>query len=645
MSTVGPGGTIGSIRSGLAANAPKWLQQAPIGLAAAGAGVGVGTGIATGAPPAEVLTRGFEGANIGAGVGEVAGAALPGVGRTGQGLADRFGTRADDGLGAVAGRGLRPERSEFGIAADEFTPRDVEGRVLEGAEGTAEELRALPGAPGYNSTTPGLSRTRSVRPRAGSKAVREADTPYEYLRQMAQDYTPYRDFYPDFGRFYRSLAEPAGEQADGLFNELGAMWAATAAQTAPHDNLIKALQATIAARRFRELTGRLPDADELLYLLREGKAAPGLRYDRVRANPARGIEGKLDPVLGPEGVIAEVPEAHLKGSARKITSDDTRKITDIWEKGGITIPTNFKLTAFNILNALAVRNEHAPWSVIDTHMFRLFGYGDEARRIKAGDLAGNPTASRYVQATVKRLADDLGWEPHQVQSALWYGAKNEISPVDVHYAKMTGDAARFAGVPEGTKVDDGTLAYSIQKAWDAGVLPTFLEKYAPQGPINELTGGARVRFTGPAGAEPRGGGPRPELGTRLSGTDPVTGKKYGRFALDMPEQEGASAWAENRGYTTTVDAGPQELEALGYDAATGKITALTDRAIPHAVTENADGSVSVQPLRPRRRAGAGGAGCAGGGAGCGAGAGYAPPRAGAPAGAPGGAYGAGVPAR
>jgi len=514
--------------------------------------------------------------------------------RASQGVARRFGTRADEGLGAVAGRGLRPERSEFGIAADEFTPRDIEGLVLDGAEGTADELRALPGAPGHSSTSPGVARTRSERPGPGMEAVREAPTPYEYLKGMASDYERFRDFYPDFGRFYRSLAEPAGEQSEGLFNELGAMWAATAAQTAPHDNLIKALQASIAARKFRELTGKLPNQDELLYLLRTGEAAPGMRYDRVRANPKLQIEAKLDPVLGPEGVIAKVPEAKLEGGAAKITSDDAKKIAAIWEEGGIDIPTNFKLTAFNILNALAARNEHAPWSVIDTHMFRLFGYGDEARKIKAGDLAGNPTASRYVQATVKRLADELGWEPHQVQSALWYGAKNEISRVDVKNATMKGGAAEFAGMPEGTVVDDGTLAYSIQKAWDAGVLPNFLKNYAPQGPINEMSGGARVRFTGPIGPGNFGKGPSQARGVRLSGKDPVTGQKYGRFRLDMPEQEGANAWAENRGYTTTVDAGPQELDALGYDRDTGKIRALTERSIPHAVTENVDGSTSVQ---------------------------------------------------
>lgn len=585
VGTFGPGGIAGNLAR---------REALPLAGAALGGVAGVGSGLAQGRPADEIISRGLEGTQMGAGAGEFAAAALPAGLRAARGVADRFGALPADELGAVAGRGLRREASEFGIPADEFTPRDVEGRVLEGAEGTAEELRALPGAPGYSSTTPGLARTRSERPGAGMDAVREAETPYEYLRGMAGDYAKYRDFYPDFGTFYRRLAEPAGAQADGLFNELGAMWAATAAQTAPHDNLIKALQASIAARRFRELTGRLPDADELLYLLREGKAAPGMRYDRVRANPAKGIEAKLDPVLGPEGVVAEVPEAQLKGSAAKITSDDAGKIAAIWEQGKIDIPTNFKLTAFNILNALAARNEHAPWSVIDTHMFRLFGYGDEARKIKPGDLAGNPTASRYVQATVKRLADDLGWEPHQVQSALWYGAKNEISRVDVRYATMKGAAAEFAGVPEGTRVDDGTLAYSIQKAWDAGVLPKFLEEYAPQGPINELAGQARVRFTGPGGPGRFGTREVAERGTRLSGKDPVTGQKYGRFRLDMPEQEGASAWAENRGYTTTVDAGPEELQALGYDPVTGKIKALTERAIPHAVTENVDGTTSVQ---------------------------------------------------
>jgi len=549
------------------------------------------------------------------------------------GLIGRLASAPEEDIGAMAGRGGRQEASRFGIPTGQFHPGDVEGQAMAGATGTVDDLRALPGAPGSRGAI-GNARVNSARAmpeeiaantvgQVDADGVRTAATPYEYLKGMAQDYAQYRNFYPDFGRFYRSLSEPAGQMRDQLFNELGALWGATAAQTAPHDNLIKAIQSSIAARRWRQvladngIADSLPNRNELFHLLKTGEVAPGVTYERV-PNPDW-VKGGAQPATIPtpaEGtkdlVIGTVPEAQLKGSAAKITMDDAQKISDVWNKGTIDIPTNFKLTAFNLLNALAARNEHAPWSVIDTHMFRLFGYAQDAAgkanlpgKVKAGDLAGNPIASRYIQAVVGRLADELGWEPHQVQSALWYGAKNEVSPVSVKRLErgLQGPALDFAqkfeDVAPGARPDDGTLAYSIAKAWPQ--LEDFLQNHAPSGPINDASGNATVRFTGPlpkasgsaAARSAVTGEPLEGLGSRLGGKAPGGGR-FGTFRLGYPEQEGANAWAENRGYTTTVDASPEEMRALGYDPATGQIAALAERNIPHAVTQNPDGTRSVQ---------------------------------------------------
>ena len=162
MSTVGPGGTIGSIEGGLAANAPSWLRAAPAALAPAGAALGIGTGIAAGAPPAGVVTRGFEGANMGAGVGELATAApqvLSGVGdvlgRVPYSFGQAAAAEADEagGLGIRSGQRFRMPRLTPEQQAQRAVDGEAEQRVFDaiqrlwrrGADGeaAADDLRLL----------------------------------------------------------------------------------------------------------------------------------------------------------------------------------------------------------------------------------------------------------------------------------------------------------------------------------------------------------------------------------------------------------------------------------------------------------------------------------------------------------------------
>ena len=56
-------------------------------------------------------------------------------------------------------------------------------------------------------------------------------------------------------------------------------------------------------------------------------------------------------------------------------------------------------------------------SVPDVWMFFAFGFED------TGKIASDPEASRYVQAVVKRLADERGLAPAQAQAAIWTGAR------------------------------------------------------------------------------------------------------------------------------------------------------------------------------------------------------------------------------
>ena len=567
----------------------------------AGPAIGAGVGAAT-APEDDRFGGAARGAAMGLAVGPdvadlaVGASRLPGAVR---GLPGRFGTAPDAGLGAVAGLGRRaitghPSGARFGIEG--AIEDDIEGQVARRITDPPEVVRTIQGAPGslnntalrgtprtfspyepppdvaartrarlapvgvdelVNTRLAGAERAASGNQRQVQRTVRSADTLYDYLSQMADDYEGYRDFYPDFGRFYRSIAEPAGDQAEGVFNELSALWAATAAQTAPHDNLTKTLTASLAARHYQRVVGHLPNTGEIHQLLFNGKLYDGTVYKGG---------GNNWETVAPGRFVGDAPEYQLKGAARKLTREDAKKIAETWEKGTIAIPSNFKLTAFNLLNALAARSRYSPFSVIDTHMFRLFGYANP------GDAGGSPEASRFVQATIARLADEKGWSPHQIQSALWYGAKNEVAPpnaLGTRFSDTLPLSAETFGLPEGTVVDDGTLAYSVEK--NRALIDQFMREAAPQGPINEKAAEATVVFPGKASA--RG---RPE------------------FRLDLPAQERAETWMENRGYTFTTPVSDAALRALDYDPSTGTLGALAERNIPARVVQHPDGTMAVQ---------------------------------------------------
>lgn len=571
--TLGPGGITGNIAK---------REALPLIGAGVGALAGAGSGVAQGRPSDEIISRAAEGAGMGQGVGEL----LPVAGRGLRGLADRYGTRPPEGPAAVAGLG-RPDVSDrFGI--QQAVANDIEGQVAGGARSAPLEMVDMTGAPGSRPQggLRGVPRVRSVNPvpeeiRAGSRAtvdesgVRTAPTLYEYLSAMADDYAAYRNFYPDFGRFYQSLTEPAGEGSEGLFNELGALWAATAAQTAPHDNLTKAIKASMAARTFLQRMGRPPNQAEIYLLLTKGELRDGALTNGKGGNQAK--------IIDPGTLVGHVDEVQLFGTSKKMTLEDAKKIAQVYETGDVVIPSNFKLTAFNLLNALAARGEYSPYSVIDTHMFRLFGYATDASgrpigkigkiKVDPADAGGSPNASRFVQAMIQQLAEEKGWNPDQVQSALWYGAKNEVAPRSAVKARGRVNTVTLYedtfGLPKGTEVDDGTLAYSVEK--NRQLLNLFAQKYAPQGPVNEASARARVIFPGA----------RSERGMPT-------------FSLDDAAQERASTWMENRGYTFNFEAGPEELRALGYDPQTGKLQTLIDRGIPGRVVPTADGRYAIQ---------------------------------------------------
>ena len=72
-------------------------------------------------------------------------------------------------------------------------------------------------------------------------------------------------------------------------------------------------------------------------------------------------------------------------------------------------------------------------ATIDMWMARVFGYGSKA--------IGSEARYLFAERETKRLADELGWEPQQVQAALWVAIKSRIEAI--------ADQAREIGKEKG----------------------------------------------------------------------------------------------------------------------------------------------------------------------------------------------------
>jgi hypothetical protein len=85
--------------------------------------------------------------------------------------------------------------------------------------------------------------------------------------------------------------------------------------------------------------------------------------------------------------------------------------------------SGIKRTAFyaNLMAEIDPSRVPADAVTVDVWMMRAFGY-----KSKGGKHTGesvSPEQNAFVQRETRRIADQLGWEPHQVQAAIWVAAK------------------------------------------------------------------------------------------------------------------------------------------------------------------------------------------------------------------------------
>lgn len=398
-----PTGGAGSIAS--AARGGK-LAKGLVGTGLA-SGALVGGGLAAreeGATPASIAAGVISGADVGSGVGEMA-SAIPAIGKfivenaapAAKKIAGLF---ADShpivpGAGIVIGPGDMAV-TRFGQplpdgSMDEFAPGSIEDLTMRVARtGNPEDLKLVPGAPGS------INVAKAARvPKPEWEPLVGEPRAFPELIKTAREYEPYKDFYPDFGKAMRDLAKSVSDDPEvqkQIFMETNAIFGPTAALARPVNNMSLTLQAMINGREFQAVNGRLPTPKELQLMNNKGimPTPDGQINDPARFRPPTGA-----------GLLPDV----------------ATKIVKLWTDGVADVKTNAKTPTYSFI----IADQETPWSVIDTQMARIYGYTNP------GDALRSSIASRYMQTMDLAIADELGWAPHEVQSALWFASKDTLA--------------------------------------------------------------------------------------------------------------------------------------------------------------------------------------------------------------------------
>lgn len=119
------------------------------------------------------------------------------------------------------------------------------------------------------------------------------------------------------------------------------------------------------------------------------------------------------------------------GQRLKITGDQINRIVRLYREG--YAEAGLKTSTYMQLMQDRGANQFNPFSVQDVHMSRVFGFRRRERNEKGKgwvDAAKIPTDAgyRYAQFLTSYLAKEFGVHPHEAQGALWFYAKENLSP-------------------------------------------------------------------------------------------------------------------------------------------------------------------------------------------------------------------------
>ena len=187
---------------------------------------------------------------------------------------------------------------------------------------------------------------------------------------------------------------------------------------------------------------------------------------------------------------------------------------------------------------------------VDIWMLRAFGYGTD-----------NPTNQQYtfVENEVNKLADELGWEPQQVQAAIWVKAKADDEGISVDRAKFDyADALEknkmqiswesIPGRTSGHMSEMFDAPYEVQQQYHVDISKAFLDDNG-----NDIVA-QRLGIPSPGDFEAPGyfeGKVSPGTQTELAVPKQYKGPNYG--AVEPAALELVNAYAAVRGILMKQD--------------------------------------------------------------------------------------------
>ena len=350
---------------------------------------------------------------------------------------NKAGPRLDGGSIAYSRRGITiPEASS---TAPILPVGEVEAELqslLDRTNGnpTSEELSEIPGAP----------KKRMIKNKKGERVpdlVRDGEvkpTPLSRLRQMARkglrEAVGDLNWYDQFGQ---GLVDIVGE---ANIDEASVIFGITSTQNPAENNLADTLHIMSVAREF-------------------------------------------DPVTNTSKFI-EAVKVKPDGKKLFIGGDQINRIVRMYNEG--MAEGGLKTTTYMQLIQDRARNVFNPFSVQDVHMSRVFGfrrkgYNDKGELVDASVIPGD-LQYRYAQYLTSYLAKEFGVTPNQMQAALWFVGKKNLSDKVTKPGEGTWKSAARYSAPEikriEKQVEDGSFDKNtpLTPALEKGIRPKNASK-------------------------------------------------------------------------------------------------------------------------------------------------------------------------
>jgi len=274
---------------------------------------------------------------------------------------------------------------------------------------TSEQLKKMLGAP-----VPRTIKTESGRKKKNTLDKDVKPTPMAELRKMARSGLKRSNellWYDDFGKGMRDIVGPAN------MPEASVVFGITSQQNSAEQNLADTLHIMAVARQYDPVKER----GKFVQQLKVGKR-PG-------------------------------------GQGLKVTNDQINRITRLYNEG--FAEAGLKTSTYMQMIEDRANNIFNPFSVQDVHMARVFGFkrkklDPDTNAVVDDSKIPTDNAYRYAQFLTSKLAQEFDVSPNQMQAALWFHAKQNLSPQKGEQKDGAGtwDAAKAKSFREINRINE-----------------------------------------------------------------------------------------------------------------------------------------------------------------------------------------------